>query len=63
MKALLDLFKQVTHEEEFDAIKIALASPEKLDLGRLVRSRNLKRLTIEHLSQMTVHFAQKFWSS
>jgi DNA-directed RNA polymerase subunit beta' len=29
MKALLDLFKQVTHEEEFDAIKIALASPEK----------------------------------
>jgi DNA-directed RNA polymerase subunit beta' len=30
MKALLDLFKQVTHEEEFDAIKIALASPEKI---------------------------------
>jgi len=29
MKALLDLFKQVTQEEEFDAIKIALASPEK----------------------------------
>ncbi|MEY3815970.1 MAG: hypothetical protein RJB23_701, partial [Pseudomonadota bacterium] len=27
MKALLDLFKQVTQEEEFDAIKIALASP------------------------------------
>jgi DNA-directed RNA polymerase subunit beta' len=30
MKALLDLFKQVTHEEEFDAIKVALASPEKI---------------------------------
>ena len=30
MKALLDLFKQVTHEEEFDAIKIGLASPEKI---------------------------------
>ena len=30
MKALLDLFRQVTHEEEFDAIKIALASPEKI---------------------------------
>ncbi|MFM1866446.1 MAG: DNA-directed polymerase beta chain (Transcriptase beta chain) polymerase beta subunit [Pseudomonadota bacterium] len=30
MKALLDLFKQVTHEDEFDAIKIALASPEKI---------------------------------
>jgi DNA-directed RNA polymerase subunit beta' len=30
MKALLDLFKQATHEEEFDSIKIALASPEKI---------------------------------
>jgi len=30
VKALLDLFKQVTQEEEFDAIKIALASPEKI---------------------------------
>ena len=30
MKALLDLFKQVTVEEEFDAIKIGLASPEKI---------------------------------
>src|SRR6059036_4130652 len=30
MKALLDLFKQVTQEEEFDAVKISLASPEKI---------------------------------
>ncbi|MDH5288044.1 MAG: DNA-directed RNA polymerase subunit beta' [Betaproteobacteria bacterium] len=30
MKALLDLFKQVTQEEEFDAIRIGLASPEKV---------------------------------
>jgi DNA-directed RNA polymerase subunit beta' len=30
MKALLDLFKQVTKEEEFDAIKIGIASPEKI---------------------------------
>ncbi|MHB1353541.1 MAG: DNA-directed RNA polymerase subunit beta' [Thiobacillus sp.] len=30
MKALLDLFKQATHEEEFDAIKIGLASPDKI---------------------------------
>jgi hypothetical protein len=29
MKALLDLFKQVTQEEQFDAITIGLASPEK----------------------------------
>ena len=30
MKALLDLFKHVTQEEEFDAIRIGLASPEKI---------------------------------
>ena len=30
MKALLDLFKQVEEEEHFDAIKIGLASPEKI---------------------------------
>ncbi len=30
MKALLDLFKQVQQSESFDAIKIGLASPEKI---------------------------------
>jgi DNA-directed RNA polymerase subunit beta' len=30
MKALLDLFKQVQQEEEFDAIKIGLAGPDKI---------------------------------
>ncbi|MFZ1547152.1 MAG: DNA-directed RNA polymerase subunit beta' [Candidatus Nitrotoga sp.] len=30
MKALLDLFRQVTQKDEFDAIKIGLASPEKI---------------------------------
>jgi DNA-directed RNA polymerase subunit beta' len=30
MKALLDLFKQTHGEEQFDAIKIGLASPEKI---------------------------------
>tara|TARA_B100000686_G_scaffold83856_1_gene90634 strand:- start:1524 stop:5753 length:4230 start_codon:yes stop_codon:yes gene_type:complete len=30
MKALLDLFKQVTHKEEFESIKVGLASPEKI---------------------------------
>lgn len=30
MKALLDLFKQVTQDEQFDAIKISIASPEKI---------------------------------
>src|SRR3569832_625194 len=30
MKALLDLFKQAQQSEQFDAIKIGLASPEKI---------------------------------
>ncbi|MFN9807839.1 MAG: DNA-directed RNA polymerase subunit beta', partial [Betaproteobacteria bacterium] len=30
MKALLDLFKQVQEDEHFDAIKIGLASPDKI---------------------------------
>src|SRR4026208_870817 len=30
MKALLELFKQVQQTEEFDAIRIGLASPEKI---------------------------------
>ncbi len=30
MKALLDLFKQVQQDETFDAIKVSLASPEKI---------------------------------
>ena len=30
MKALLDLFKQVQQQEQFDSIKIGLASPEKI---------------------------------
>ena len=30
MKALLDLFKQVQEDEHFDAIKIGIASPEKI---------------------------------
>ena len=30
MKLLLDLFKQVVSDEEFDSIRIALASPEKI---------------------------------
>jgi len=30
MKALLELFKQVQQDEDFEAIKIGLASPEKI---------------------------------
>jgi len=38
MKALLELFKQVQQDEEFDAIKIGLASPEKIRSWSLRRS-------------------------
>jgi DNA-directed RNA polymerase subunit beta' len=30
MKSLLDLFKQFTPDEHFDAIRIGMASPEKI---------------------------------
>ena len=30
MKALLDLFKQVQTDQQFDAIRIGLASPDKI---------------------------------
>ena len=42
MKALLDLFKQVTQEEEFDAIKIALVSPEKIRAWSYGEVKSLK---------------------
>ena len=35
MKALLDLFKQTTQQQEFDAIKIALASPDSARFSSL----------------------------
>lgn len=50
MKALLDLFKQVTHKEEFDAIKIALASPEKIRSWSYGEVKNLRLLIIVHLN-------------
>ena len=61
MKALLDLFKQVTQEEEFDAIKIALASPEKFVHGLTVKLRSQRRLITEHLNlKEMVYFVQKY---
>lgn len=61
MKALLDLFKQVVQKEEFDAIKIGLASPEKFAHGHMVKLKNLKPLITAHLSQNEmVYFAPKF---
>ena len=40
MKGLLDLFKQFTPDEHFDAIKIGLASPEKIRLATADQIRN-----------------------
>jgi len=42
MKALLDLFKQVQQNEQFDAIKIGLASPEKNSFLVLWRSQKAR---------------------
>ncbi len=50
MKALLDLFKQVTQEEEFDAIKIGLASPEKIrswSYGEVKKPETINYLTFK----------------
>lgn len=37
MKSLLDLFKQFTPDEHFDAITIGMASPEKFGHGLLAK--------------------------
>ena len=37
MKGLLDLFKQFTPDEHFDAIRIGIASPERSGRGRSAR--------------------------
>jgi hypothetical protein len=42
MKALLDLFRNNTQQEEFDAIRIALASLKKLDHGHMGKLKNQK---------------------
>src|SRR5574343_115544 len=50
MKALLDLFKQVTAEEEFDAITIGLASPEKIrswSYGEVKKPETINYLTFK----------------
>ena len=61
MKALLDLFKQASQEEDFDAIRISLASPEKILSWSYGEVRSRRQLTIERLSlNVTVCFVRKF---
>ena len=51
MKALLDLFKQTHGEEQFDAIKIGLASPEK------IRSWSFGEVRKPETNMLTLHQA------
>ena len=56
MKALLDLFKQTTQSEEFDAIKIALASPEKIrswSFGEVKKPETINSVSYTHLTLPT----------
>ena len=55
MKALLELFKQVQQDEEFDAIKIGLASPEKIrswSYGEVKKPETIKSLKEEELIEL-----------
>jgi hypothetical protein len=49
MKSLLDLFKQFTPDEHFDAIKIGLASPEKIRSLVLRRGEEARDHQLPHL--------------
>lgn len=62
MKALLDLFKQVVQKEEFDAIKIGLASPEKIrswSYGEVKKPETINYRTFKPERDF-VYFAPKF---
>jgi hypothetical protein len=61
MKALLDLFKQVQPNEQFDAIKIGLASPEKSVPGPTAKLKSRKpSTTVLSSLSATVCSAPKF---
>ena len=51
MKDLLQILKQQNKEQDFDAIRVGLASPERFVLGLLVKLKSQKQSTIEPLSQ------------
>lgn len=53
MKALLDLFKQVQQDEQFDAIKIGLASPRKNQVLVLRRSKETGNNQLSYLQTGT----------
>ena len=62
-KELTDLFKnsEISEAQNFNSIKITLASPEKLNLGHMGKLRNLRQLTIELLDlKKMVYFVQEY---
>jgi DNA-directed RNA polymerase subunit beta' len=61
MKDLLNLLKQQSQSEEFDAIRIGLASPKMVRSWSYGEVKNQKPLTTVHLSlNAKVYFAAKF---
>ena len=61
MKDLLQILKQQNKEQDFDAIRVGLASPEKIRSWSFGEVKNLKLSTIVPLSQKEkVCFAPKF---
>ena len=61
MKSLLDLFKQFTPDEHFDAIKIGVASPEKIRSWSFGEVKKPETITTARSSpSVTVCFAPRF---
>jgi DNA-directed RNA polymerase subunit beta' len=48
MKDLLQILKQQNKEQDFDAIRVGLASPEKIRSWSYGEVKNLKPLTTAH---------------
>ena len=60
MKDMLNLFKKTTKEDDFDHIKISLASADLMRSLSYGEVRKPKQLIIEHLSQREmVYFVRK----
>ena len=56
--------QNISQENNFDSIKITLASPEKLSHGPMVKLKNQRQLITEHFDLKKMDcFAQEFWSS
>ena len=62
-KEITDIFKnsEISEAQNFNSIKITLASPEKIKSWTYGEIKNLKQLITEHLDQKKmVYFVQEF---